>query len=100
MANEIDLDALKAATNAILDHIVTDLGMRKVAVKDTKDFYWEVPSDRLYAVKEAQPQLDVGRLSDDLEFLQDLPTDKRQAVAAMLIHIAPLLRFIGEEVGK
>ena len=100
MACEIDVESLRVATNAILDHIVFDLGIKKLTPKEDRDFYWEVPSDRLYAVKDTQPQLDVGRLSDDWDFLLALPADRRQAVALMLIHVAPLLRFIGEEIGK
>lgn len=98
--NEIDLHTLKQVTNAILDHIINDLKIKKIAIKGDRDFYWEVPSDRLYAVKKEQPQLDMGRLSDDWEFLVPIKDDKNQAVALMLIHLAPLLRYLGEEIGQ
>lgn len=100
MENEIDLRALKQVTNAILDHVINDLKIKKLAIKGDRDFYWEVPSDQLYAVKKEQPQLDMGRLLDDWEFLAPIINDKEQAVALMLIHLAPLLRYLGEEVGQ
>ena len=98
MENEIDLLAIKQVANAILDHAINDLKIKKLAIREDQDFYWEVPSDRLYEVKKEQPQLDVGRLSDDWELLAPIIDDKHQAVALMLIHLAPLLKFIGEEV--
>ena len=100
MENEIDLRALKQVTNAILDHVINDLKIKTLAIKGDRDFYWEVPSDQLYAVKKEQPQLDMGRLLDDWEFLAPIINDKEQAVALMLIHLAPLLRYLGEEVGQ
>ena len=100
MENEIDLRALKQVTNAILDHIINDLGIEKFAIKGDQDFYWEVPSDQLHTVKKEQPQLDMGRLSDDWEFLAPIIDDKNQAIALMLIHLAPLIRCLGEEVGQ
>jgi len=97
---ELEIRDLKRVTDAILDHIVNDLKIEKFTIQDEKDFYWDVPSDKLFAVKEAQPKLDVGRLADDWEFLQSILKDKDQAVALMLMHVAPLLRQIGEEIGQ
>ncbi len=100
MAAELDIRELKKAVDAIFDHILNDVKVEKLTIKDDRDFYWEVPSDKLFAVKDAPPELDVGRLVDDWEFLQSVCRDKQQAVALMLIHAAPLLRHIGEEIGQ
>jgi hypothetical protein len=100
MACEIDLRALQKVTNAIFDHIIKDLKVEKVELKDDADFYWEVPSNRLHAVEDQQPQLDVGRLSDDWGFLSKGLEDPQGAVALLLIHVGPLLSHIGEEVGQ
>jgi hypothetical protein len=99
MESEIDLLKLRQAANAIFDRL-DDLGVTKVTLREDADYYWEVPSDRLYNVREKQPQLDVGRLSDDLEFLSAILKDKKQAVSLMFIHLAPLLRYVGEEIGQ
>jgi hypothetical protein len=97
---ELDVRELKKAIDAIFDHIDRDLKVEKLKLKQDQDFYWEVPTEKLYAVKEASPQLDVGRLSDDWEFLEGITKDKGQAVALMLIHVAPLLRHIAERIRK
>jgi hypothetical protein len=99
MACEIDLKSLQKATDMILDHVIKDLGIEKLQIEDNGDFYWDVPTDRLHAVKQAQPQLDVGRLSDDWDFVSKMLHDKAP-VALVLIHIAPLLRHLGEKVGQ
>lgn len=100
MASKVDLIRLKEVTNLILDHMINDVGIKSVPIADAKDFYWEVPSQSLYAVHGNQPQLDVGRLTDDWQFLLPVSATNEQAIALMLIHVAPLLRYIGEEVGK
>lgn len=97
---ELEVRDLKKVTDAIFDHIINDLKVEKFTIQDVKDFYWEVPSDKLFAVTEAQPELDVGRLSDDWGFLESILKDKDHAVALMMIHVAPLLRHIGEEIGQ
>lgn len=100
MANEIDVRELKLMADTILDHIINDLGIEKIQLKNDRDFYWDLPDDALYSVNKEQPKLDVGRLSDDYEFLAEIPRDKSNAVAFMLTHLAPLLRYVGQEVGQ
>jgi hypothetical protein len=100
MENNVDIKALKQITDAIFDHIINDLDVKSVSIEATKDFYWEPPMDKLYSVKENQPQLDIGRLSDDWQFLKPIIEDTDQAVALMLTHVAPLLRYIGQKIGK
>jgi hypothetical protein len=97
---KLDIRELKRAVDAIFDHILNDVKVEALTIKDDRDFYWAIPSDKLFAVKDAPPELDVGRLADDWEFLKSVCDDKEQAVALMLIHVAPLLRQIGEEIGK
>lgn len=96
----LEIHALQKISNSIFDHIINDLKISKIELKENKDFYWEVPDDELYAVKNAQPKLDIGRLSDDWEFLKPLLHEEKQAVSLMLIHLAPLMRYLGTEVGK
>jgi hypothetical protein len=100
MASELDLRQLKQVIDDIFDHMHNDLGIEKVSIADEQDFYWDVPSNKIRDVKADQPQLDVGRLTDDWEFLAPILKDKNQALAIMLIHVAPLLRRIGEDVGQ
>lgn len=65
-----------------------------------EDDCWDVQSPEKYRVLERPVELGVGKLSDDWEFLQNLSEDRREAVALMLLHAAPLLDYIGERVGQ
>ena len=98
MAVEINLSDLRLVINRILDHIEHDLG--HASLKLTKDDYWEVPDSERYDLTKSPDGYVIGQLHDDWEFLSSILNDKDQAVALMLIHIAPLLRCIGEQVGQ
>jgi hypothetical protein len=100
MAVAVDIEDLKKITNIILDRMITKLKLRQIPMEENQDFYWNVPSDVLFKVREAQPELDIGRLSDDWEFLKNILEDPDNGVSLMLIHVAPLLRWIGEKVGQ
>lgn len=66
----IDLGELKRGINALLDHVIQDLGVEKLAIQDKEDFYWECPTREMYdCSKKPSGEFYVGRLSDDLHFL-------------------------------
>lgn len=96
---EIDLVELKRVIDAIFDHL-SDIGVTKIAVSKDDDFYWEVPDNRLHAVRKEQPRLDVGRLTDDWGFLSAILKDKKRAFGIMFVHVAPLLRYISAKAGR
>lgn len=97
---EIDIIRLKRTVDAIFNHLLNDVGVTRVKLTKDADFYWEVPCEHLYAVQQDQPKLDIGRLSDDWEFLSAILKDKQQAVGLMFTHVAPILRYIGEKIGR
>jgi hypothetical protein len=90
---------LKQVIDLIFEKILDDSQSSAVKILDDKDFYWDVSYADLFAVTEPQPKLDIGRLSDDWDFLKPLLLDKQQAVRLMLMHVAPLLRYLGEKAG-
>jgi hypothetical protein len=96
----VDLQNLKKIIDTILDRMVNKLKVNEVTIEKEQDLYWDVPSKGLFLVREDQPQLDIGSLSDDWEFLQSILKDREHAVSLMLIHVAPLLRYIGEKIGQ
>ena len=98
--NQINLKDLKNILDAIFEHITNDLKIASVSIDEKQDFYWDLPSEALFKVNEVAPKPDVGRLSDDWEFLKPLIQDKEQAFSLMLIHVAPLLRWMGEKIGQ
>ena len=96
----IDVQKLKLITNVILDRLINKLQVREVNIDYDKDYYWDLYAEDIFKVKEDQPKLGVGRLADDWEFLQSILEDSESGVSLMLIHVAPLLRFIGEKIGQ
>ena len=92
----IKVEDIKAIVDAILTHIQDDLGINEVEL--TECFYWEISEKDLYSMDQGQREIVVGSLFDDLEFLTPLLSDRDQAVSLMLLHVAPLLRYIGTKV--
>jgi hypothetical protein len=98
MAFEIRISDMRLAVNRILDHIENDLGQETVVLD--QDSYWDVADDERYNFTKIPENFGHGQLQDDWQFLSSILEDKDQAVALMLIHAAPLLRRIGEQVGQ
>jgi hypothetical protein len=95
---EIKVSELRIVINRILDHIEHDLG--RASVKLDQDSYWDVANAERYDFTKSPESFEHGQLQDDWDFLSSILKDKDQAVALMLFHVAPLLRYIGEEVGQ
>lgn len=89
---------MRTVINRILDHIAHDLG-HEVVILD-KDSYWDVDDDERYEFTKSPEKFGHGQLEDDWQFLSSILDDKDQAVSLMLIHAAPLLRRIGEQIGR
>ncbi|MCU7806283.1 MAG: hypothetical protein KZQ73_00190 [Candidatus Thiodiazotropha sp. (ex Semelilucina semeliformis)] len=95
---EVELQKLRQITEMIFDHIEKDLKIDRVSLD--QDYYWNIPSKVLHNMEATQIVPDIGQLYDDLEFLENALSDKNQAVSLMFIHLAPLLRYIGEKTGQ
>jgi hypothetical protein len=64
---EINLKVLQSAVNAVLDHLLEDLGIENVTIEDEKDSYWDCPYSELHDVSMQPSDLTVGQLSDDFD---------------------------------
>jgi hypothetical protein len=95
---EIELKVLKSAVNAILDHLMEDLGIENVAIEDGEDSYWDCPYPEMNDVSVQPSDLTVGQLSDDFAFIKLVHRGESADVSYNLVHIAPLLRYIGETI--
>lgn len=95
---EINLRILKSAVNAVLDHLVEDLEIENVTIADEKDSYWDCPYPEMHNVSMQPGELTVGQLSDDFDFLKLVRRGQGADVSYNLVHIAPLLRYIGETI--
>ena len=100
MEKAVNLIELKAVAIALLDSLISASAERAIPIDANADFYWEVPSESIYRVKDTQPQLDVGRLSDDWDFIRSLASNPDDATPFALIHLAPILRFIAESTSR
>lgn len=98
MAVEISISELRLVTNRIFDHIEHDLGYASVNLDQNS--YWDVADEERYDFTKSPEGLGHGQLHDDWEFLSSILRDKDQAVSLMLIHLAPVLRRVGEQVGQ
>jgi hypothetical protein len=97
---EIDVRVLKNAVNAVLDHLIDDLKCEKVEIEDSSDLYWHCPASEIHDMSKKPIGLDVGRLADDVDFMKLIKRGQSGDVSYTLVHIAPLLRFIGEKIKR
>ena len=95
---DVKVSELRIVVDRILEHIEQDLGVDSVPL--TQDDYWTVLSKDRFDFTKSPDTCGLGKLHDDWEFLQPLLRDKSQAVALMLIHVAPILEWLGEEIGQ
>ena len=98
MVVEIKITDLRLVVNRILDHIENDLGC--MVVKLNENYYWDVSAKMRYEYDfglEGSEGYEHRQLYDDWKFLSPILQDEDRAVWPLLIHVAPLLRYIGEK---
>jgi hypothetical protein len=96
----LQVEDLRRVVNLILDHILIDVNVRSVEINSENNLYWEIGEPTRYNMENPNPQSDeVGSLADDWHFLSKVES-REEAVSLLLIHAAPLLRYIGERVGQ
>jgi hypothetical protein len=98
----VNIGELRRIVSDLLDHVEAINGPD---LRLDQDYYWDVDSDPLYDMTKEMPKADrVGSLGDSWEFLLNLRKQEGDIKGAgpslMLIHAAPLLRYIGEKVGQ
>ncbi len=94
----VGIRRLRAAVDRVLEHIEQDLGISKLGLDDA--YYWEVADSSVFQVDRKEPRLDIGDLHDDWGFLRRVLDGGEQAVSLVLIHVAPLLRYLAIKVGQ
>jgi hypothetical protein len=99
-SGDIELKQIRSAINAVLDHLVDDLGIEKVAIDEADDFYWECPAPQVYDSSKKPIELETGRLTDDVDFVKLIQRGHCSDVSYNLVHVAPLLRYLGEKIKK
>jgi hypothetical protein len=98
--DEIDLKALREAVNAILDHLIGDLGFDKITIEQSDDHYWHCPATEIHDMSKTPIGLDIGSLGDEVDFVNLIKRGQSGDVSYNLVHVAPLLRYIGEKIKR
>ena len=96
----VNIGELRRIVNDLLDHAESVNGPE---LRLNQDYYWDLDSEAMYAITTKVPDVHlVGSLGDSWEFLLNMRDDdiKQDGPSLMLIHAAPLLRYIGEKVGQ
>ena len=86
---KINVTALKDLLVRVLRQI--DAGS---TISVDRNYYWSIPEDRVYEMREKPPDFDVGSLWDDLEFVKQALNDPELNSALLLDHIIPLLTYV------
>jgi len=100
VTHHLSVVKVKQVIDAIFAHIIQDLHIENVAVPERDELYWDILLDSSNVADVPEPRIGVGKLSDDWEFLESILDDREQAVSLMLIHVAPLLRYVGTKIGQ
>jgi len=93
---DIKLRELEAITAALIARLFVEFPEGVVTIPEGQDYYWHVPADELNDMDNKPQKLNVGRLSDDWEFLRPLIEHEEQVFSLMMVHLAPILRFLAE----
>ncbi len=88
----VKLSELKKLANAIFDELEA-VGWREVEIKE--DHYWTFLGEERYRFTESMPELGVGQLYDDLEFLRTACAGQ-YLTPSHLENLAGLLNYIAD----
>jgi hypothetical protein len=97
---EIDVKFLRNAVNIVLDHVINDLGLEKISIEGSSDYYWHCPASEVHDMSKKPIGLDVGSLPDDIDFVNLISRGRSGDVAYNLIYACSLLRYIAENVKR
>lgn len=92
MQDIVKIHDLRVIMNRIFDHIEYRMGCHELTLQE--DFYWDVREEDRYCFSKMPEDYAVGQLFDDYEFLLKILEDEEMAFPLMLIHAAPVLRYM------
>lgn len=90
---EIRVVELRNFATRLLDHLEATHG---ATVHLDVDYYWSAPQDQRYDVSE-QPELTIGQLSENLDFLRRIDSGQSDTLSYALVWLGELLRAVGEK---
>jgi hypothetical protein len=90
---KLDVAEVERVVSAIFKQLRAS-GVSSLTLSD--DDYWETGSNDRYDFGRIPQVSESGKLSEDWRFLCSILKDEDYAVLPMLVHVAPILRAIGE----
>ncbi len=93
---KIPISQLRAIADKLFSHLES-LGYDSVEISE--DWYWNIPEEEKYVMENEPKDLNIGRLSDDWEFLQGVSeNDDDPPISYALIWLGKILQVIGEKI--
>jgi hypothetical protein len=86
---------LRRAANRLFDHLL-ESGHEEVDVD--RDYYWNIPAEKIYASYEQPSEFTMGQLSEDLQHLEKIASEQNPPIGYGLMWLSSLLRFIGAKI--
>lgn len=90
----VDTKQLRDALMKVLDHVEQQHGAR---LEVRFENYWAIPKANLYDTYDAGKQLTLGSLADDYQAVCKVASGSREPVAFDLVHIAAVIKAIGDD---
>ncbi len=84
---------LRQVASLLFDHLEAS---EQTEFNVEEDFYWNIPQDELYDRYKEPSHLDLGQLTDDVDRLRKMMSDKSLCVGYGLVWLAAVLRRLGE----
>jgi hypothetical protein len=95
----VNISELRRIINALLLHAEKTRGPE---LRLDHDYYWDINNPELYDTGKRPGEIkEIGSLGDDWEFLYDMREADMEAEGPyqMLVHVAPLLRYLADTPG-
>ncbi len=95
----VNIPELRRIVDGLLAHVEKVHGP-EFRLED--DYYWDLNKDEMFDMDKKIEPNEAGSLGDDWEFLLNMKGNdiEEDGPSLMLVHAAPLLRYIGEKVGQ
>ncbi len=90
---EIDTKIILKVVGDLLNRLEKTQGSSKVSID--KEYYWNVPLDKVNDPYTEPEKLSLGSVSDDLERLQHVNDNTEDAVSHDLVIVSRVLRTLG-----
>ncbi len=94
----IKLKKLGLIINELLLNIQKEIKLDELVLKE--DDYWAIDPVQKYSFSDSPSVFGVGKLWDDLEFLENALERDSEISPAMICHVVPLLAYLERVVNK